>query len=79
MRQLRRDMMAAAHSHRAVAYDPPLIRRDEVAASELGMKTGQGFLPRTEETADASRTWLADHPIAALTDEKAPPDTATMT
>lgn len=72
-------MTAAAHAHRAVACDPPLIRRDEVGASALGMKTGRGFLPRTEEAADASRTWLADHPIAALTDEKAPLDTATMT
>jgi 3-hydroxybutyryl-CoA dehydrogenase len=56
---------------------PLQILRDKVAAGELGMKTGQGFLPWTEETATAAHARLADHLIAALAAKKAPPDTAT--
>ena len=58
---------------------PLQILRDKVAAGELGMKTGQGFLPWTEETATAAHARLADHLIAALAARKAPPDTATTT
>jgi len=45
---------------------PLQILRDKVAAGELGMKTGQGFLPWTEETARAAHARLADHLVAAL-------------
>jgi len=55
------------------------ILRDKVAAGELGMKAGQGFLPWTEETATAAHARLTDHLIAALAAQKAPPDTATTT
>lgn len=58
---------------------PLQILRDKVAAGELGMKTGQGFLPWTEETATAAHARLADHLISALAAKKAPPDTATTT
>jgi 3-hydroxybutyryl-CoA dehydrogenase len=52
---------------------PLPILRDKVAAGELGMKTGQGFLPWTEETVAAAHARLADHLIAALAAKKAPP------
>jgi 3-hydroxybutyryl-CoA dehydrogenase len=55
------------------------ILRDKVAAGELGMKTGQGFLPWTEETAAAAHARLADHLIAALAATKASPDAPTTT
>ena len=58
---------------------PLQILRDKVAAGELGMKTGQGFLPWTEETATAAHARLADHLIAALAARKALPGTATTT
>jgi 3-hydroxybutyryl-CoA dehydrogenase len=53
---------------------PLPILRDKVATGELGMKTGQGFLPWTEQTAAAAHARLADHLIAALAATKAPPD-----
>jgi len=56
---------------------PLQILRDKVAEGELGMKTGQGFLPWTEESATAAHARLADHLIAALAARKAPPETAT--
>jgi 3-hydroxybutyryl-CoA dehydrogenase len=58
---------------------PLQVLRDRVAAGELGMKTGQGFLPWTDETARAAHARLADHLIAALAATQAPPDTATTT
>jgi 3-hydroxybutyryl-CoA dehydrogenase len=58
---------------------PMRILRDKVAAGELGMKSGQGFLPWTEETATAAHARLADHLIAALAAEKAAPDAPTTT
>jgi len=58
---------------------PLQVLRDKVAAGKLGMKTGQGFLPWTDETARAAHARLADHLIAALAARKAPPDTATTT
>jgi len=48
------------------------ILRDKVAAGELGMKTGQGFLPWTEEAVAAAHARLADHLIAALAPKKSP-------
>jgi len=59
--------------------EPLQILRDKVAAGELGMKTGQGFLPWTEETARAAHARLADHLIAALAAAQAPPDPPTTT
>jgi len=56
---------------------PLQILCDKVAAGDLGMKSGRGFLPWTEETAAVAHARLADHLIAALTAKKAPPDTAT--
>ena len=58
---------------------PLPILRDKVATGELGMKTGQGFLPWTEQTAAAAHARLADHLIAALAARKALPGTATTT
>ena len=58
---------------------PLQILRDKAAAGELGMKTGQGFLPWTEETATAAHARLADHLIAALAAKMAPPDAPTTT
>jgi 3-hydroxybutyryl-CoA dehydrogenase len=58
---------------------PLQILRDKVAAGELGMKSGQGFLPWTEETVSAAHARLADHLIAALAAKKAPPDAPTTT
>ena len=51
---------------------PLQILRDKVAAGELGMKTGQGFLPWTEEAVAAAHARLADHLIAALAPKKSP-------
>jgi 3-hydroxybutyryl-CoA dehydrogenase len=58
---------------------PLQILRDKVAAGELGMKSGQGFLPWTEETVSAAHARLADHLIAALAAKKASPDAPTTT
>jgi 3-hydroxybutyryl-CoA dehydrogenase len=58
---------------------PLQILRDKVAAGELGMKTGQGFLPWTEETAADAHARLADHLIAALAVRTASPDAPTTT
>ncbi len=58
---------------------PLQILRDKVAAGELGMKTGQGFLPWTEETAAAAHARLADHLIAVLAAGNAPPEAPTTT
>ncbi len=58
---------------------PLQILRDKVAAGELGMKTGQGFLPWTEQTAAAAHARLADHLIAALAAGEPPPATPTAT
>jgi len=58
---------------------PLQILRDKVADGELGMKTGQGFLPWTGEKAAAAHARLADHLIAALAARKGPPDAPTTT
>jgi len=58
---------------------PLQILRDKVAAGQLGMKTGQGFLPWSEEMATAAHARLADHLIAALAARKAPRDAPTTT
>jgi len=67
---------------------PLQILRDKVAAGELGMKSGQGFLPWTEDTARAAHARLGDHLVAALSAraERAPqhppdesPETTTTT
>ena len=58
---------------------PLQILRDTVAAGELGMKSGQGLLPWTEQTAAAAHARLAEHLIAALAAMKAPPDATTTT
>ena len=58
---------------------PLQILRDKVAAGELGMKAGRGFLPWTEETANAAHARLADHLTAALATKKAPPEAPTTT
>ena len=58
---------------------PLRILRDKVATGQLGMKTGQGFLPWTEEAATAAHARLADHLIAALATKRAPPDARTTT
>ena len=52
---------------------------DKVAAGELGMKTGQGFRPWTDETAKRAHARLADHLIAALAAGEPPPATPTTT
>jgi 3-hydroxybutyryl-CoA dehydrogenase len=51
---------------------PLQILRDKVAAGELGMKTGQGFLPWTDETAKAAHARLGDHLVEALASRRAP-------
>jgi len=56
---------------------PLQILRDKVVAGELGMKTGQGFLPWTDQTAAAAHARLADHLIAALATKMVPPDAPT--
>ncbi len=58
---------------------PLQILRDKVAAGELGMKSGQGFLPWSEAAATAAHARLADHLTAALATKKAPPDAPTAT
>jgi 3-hydroxybutyryl-CoA dehydrogenase len=58
---------------------PLQILRDKVAAGELGMKTGQGFRPWTDETAKRAHARLADHLIAALAAGEPPPATPTTT
>ena len=58
---------------------PLQILRDKVAAGDVGMKTGQGFLPWTEETAAAAHARLADHLIAALAAKQSPPEAPTTT
>jgi len=58
---------------------PLPILRDKVVTGELGMKTGQGFLAWTEETAAAAHARLSDHLIAALAAKKASPDAPTTT
>ncbi len=59
------------------APGPLQILRDKVAAGELGMKSGQGFRPWSEEAATAAHARLADHLTAALATKKAPPDAPT--
>jgi 3-hydroxybutyryl-CoA dehydrogenase len=56
---------------------PLQILRDKVAAGELGMKTGQGFLPWSDEAAHAAHARLADHLIAARAAQQSPPDAPT--
>jgi 3-hydroxybutyryl-CoA dehydrogenase len=51
---------------------PLQILRDKVVAGELGMKSGQGFLPWTPETAAAAHARLGDHLLAALAARRPP-------
>jgi 3-hydroxybutyryl-CoA dehydrogenase len=58
---------------------PLQILRDKVGAGDLGMKTGQGFLPWTAEEAAAAHARLARHLVAALATREDQADTTTTT
>jgi 3-hydroxybutyryl-CoA dehydrogenase len=64
------DMILAIHEQILPSIDrtpgPLQILKDKIAAGDLGMKTGRGFLEWTPEAAAAARKGLTDHLIAAL-------------
>jgi len=64
------DMILAIHEQILPSIDrtpgPLPILKDKIAAGDLGMKTGRGFLDWTPDEAAAARRGLTDHLIAAL-------------
>ena len=64
------DMILAIHEQILPSIDrtpgPLQVLKDKIAAGDLGMKTGRGFLEWTPDEAAAARKGLTDHLIAAL-------------
>ena len=74
------DMILSIHEQILPFIDrtpgPLQILKDKVAAGDLGMKTGRGFLEWTPEQAAAARQALSDHLITALAARSAAADAA---